>query len=77
LEVFYNMTQDKIDKINFLARKAKTEGLTDEEAALQKQLRAEYVAAYRRSLEETLKNTTVVYPDGTRKKLRPKDEAKE
>ena len=70
------MTQDKIEQINALARKAKTEGLTEDEKALQQQLRAEYIAAYRRSLEETLRNTTIVYPDGTRKKLRPKNEAK-
>ncbi|NLM84105.1 MAG: DUF896 domain-containing protein [Clostridiales bacterium] len=69
------MTQDKIDMINALARKAKTVGLTDEEAALQKRLREEYIAECRRSLEEALRSTTIVYPDGTRKKLRPKDKA--
>ena len=41
------MEQKKIDRINELAKKSKTVGLTAEEAAEQKVLRAEYVAAFR------------------------------
>ena len=44
------MDQNKVDRINFLARKSKTEGLTEEEKAEQKVLREEYIAAYRQSL---------------------------
>ena len=45
------MEQEKIDRINALARKAKTpEGLTPEETAERAALRAEYVAAFRENL---------------------------
>ena len=37
------MTQEKIDRINALARKAKTEGLTPEETAERDALRREYI----------------------------------
>jgi uncharacterized protein YnzC (UPF0291/DUF896 family) len=67
------MEQDKIDKINELARKSKTRGLTEEEKALQKALREEYVAAFRASLVNTLDNTFIVRPDGTKEKLKRKD----
>ena len=46
------ITQEKIDRINALARKAKTpEGLTAEETAERAALRQEYVAAVRANLE--------------------------
>ena len=67
------MEQCKIDKINELAQKLKTCGLTDEEKVLQKVLREEYVAAFRQSLTSTLDNTYVMRPDGTKEKLKRKD----
>ncbi len=67
------MEQCKIDKINELAQKSKTCGLTDEEKVLQKVLREEYVAAFRQSLKSTLDNTYVMRPDGTKEKLKRKD----
>ncbi len=67
------MEQSKIDKINELARKSKTCGLTEDEKALQKALRQEYVAAVRGSLESTLDNTYIMHPDGTKEKLKRKD----
>ena len=67
------MEQCKIDKINELAQKSKTCGLTDEEKALQKVLREEYMAAVRQSLTSTLDNTYIVRPDGTKEKLKRKD----
>lgn len=64
------ITQEQIDRINFLAHKSKTEdGLTEEEKAEQAKLRQEYVAAMRASLRGQLDHTVVQYPDGTRKKL--------
>lgn len=67
------MEQSKIERINFLAKKAKNEGLTPEEKTEQQELRAEYLAGFRRNLEQTLASTVVQYPDGTRKKLIKKD----
>jgi len=68
------MEQSKIDRINELARKAKTpEGLTAEEAAEREVLRREYVEGFKRSLRAQLDNTVIQYPDGTRRKLGKKD----
>lgn len=64
------ITQEKIDRINVLARKAREGTLTEAEAAEQKQLRAEYVAAFRKNLEATLDNTVIQRPDGSREKLK-------
>ena len=68
------MTQEKIDRINELARKAKTpEGLTPEESAERDVLRREYIDSFKRSLVGQLDNTYIQYPDGTPKKLGKKD----
>ena len=66
------MTQEKIDRINELARKSKSVGLTPEEKEEQAQLRAEYIADFRRSTIEILDNTYLQRPDGTKEKLKPK-----
>ena len=68
------MEQSKIDRINQLARKAKTpEGLTAEETSERDALRREYVDAFRANLTAQLDNTVIQYPDGTRKRLRKRD----
>ena len=67
------ITQEKIDRINALARKAKTpEGLTAEETAERAALRQEYVAAVRANLEAQLDNVYIVEKDGTQTKLKKK-----
>lgn len=67
------MEQAKIDRINELARKSKTDGgLTPEEKAEQAALRREYLAAIRANLTAQLDSTVIQYPDGTRKKLNKK-----
>ena len=64
------MEQAKIDRINELARKAKTpEGLTPEELAERDVLRREYIDSYKRSLVAQLDNTYIQYPDGSKRKL--------
>ena len=69
------MEQEKIDRINALAKKAKSEeGLTPAEMVERDLLRQEYVAAYRRNLEAQLENIRIVEPDGTKHKL-PKKES--
>ena len=64
------MTNETIARINKLARKAKTVGLTDEEKLEQQKLRADYLSAYRENLRFTLEHTVVVEPDGTRRPLK-------
>lgn len=65
------MTQEKIDKINEYARRVKAgETLTPEELAERDALRREYIESYVGDLRATLNNTTVQYPDGTKKKLK-------
>ncbi|MBQ7900645.1 MAG: DUF896 domain-containing protein [Clostridia bacterium] len=66
------MEQSKIDRINILARKSKAEGLTEAEAAEQKQLRAEYIASFRQSLTNVLSNTYIQMPDGKKVKVEKK-----
>ena len=68
------MKQEQIDRINELARKSRTpEGLTEEEKAEQAALRREYVDAVKESLQSQLDHTTIVSPDGSRRKLEKKD----
>ena len=64
------MEQKKIDRINELARKAKTpEGLTDEEKLERATLRQEYVNAVTGSLKAQLDNTYIVDERGNKTKL--------
>ena len=68
------MTKEKIDRINFLARKKKKEGLTESELEEQAVLRREYIESYKQSLISQLENTYILEPDGTKKKVTRKDE---
>ena len=63
------MDQKKLDRINELARKSKSEGLTDEEKLEQKALREDYIKAFRASMRGILNNTTIVSPDGSKENL--------
>ena len=63
------MEKEKIDRINFLAKKKKEEGLSEDELKEQRQLYEEYLEGYRRNLRSTLGNTVIERPDGTREKL--------
>lgn len=66
------MEQEKIDRINYLARKRKSEGLTEEELEEQAQLRKEYIEAYKRNLESQLQSIVVVDEKGNKTKLKKK-----
>ena len=57
------MEKKKIERINYLARKSKAEGLTDAEKAEQQALRNEYREAFRRSLVSQLDRIEFVDPD--------------
>ena len=64
------MEQAKIDRINALARKAKTEeGLTEAEKAEQQSLRKEYIDAMKASLTAQLENVVMVDENGKEQKL--------
>lgn len=67
------MTEERIARLNALAQLKKQRELTVEELSEQAELRAEYIQSVRQNLMAQLDNTTVVYPDGTRKKLERKD----
>ena len=65
------MVQEKIDRINALARKSRTEeGLNEEEKAEQTALRNEYRQAVVGSLNASLKNTYIMTPDGKKHKVK-------
>ena len=68
------MEQEKIARINALARKAKAEGLTPEEIVERDALRKEYIADFKRSLVGQLEAITVVEEDGSKHKLKKKGE---
>ena len=67
------MTNEKIARINALAKKSKTTGLTGTEKAEQQALRQEYIADIKSSLRAQLNNTSIREPDGTIHKLAKKD----
>lgn len=59
------MKQEQIERINELARKSKTTGLTPEEKEEQKKLRAEYIASVRMNLRTQLDNINIQEKDGS------------
>ena len=62
-----------IARINELAKKAKSpEGLTAEELTERDKLRRIYIDSVKANLVGQLENTTIVYPDGTKKKVEKK-----
>ena len=68
------MLQEKLLRINELAKKAKTdEGLTEDEKAEQQQLRKEYIAEWRQGVTQVLDNTYIMDEHGNKRKLEKKD----
>ena len=67
------MSMDEvIARINELAKKAKTEGLTPEETVERDKLRRIYIDSVKASLTGQLDNTYIVRPDGSKEKLKTK-----
>ncbi len=66
------ITDEKVARINALARKARAEGLTEAEKAEQAALRREYVEAVKQSLQANLDHTVIQTPDGKRRRLEKK-----
>lgn len=59
------MEIEKIDRINALAHKAKSVGLTEEEKKERELLRKEYLASVRMNLRSQLDNIDVKEKDGS------------
>ncbi|NLU51261.1 MAG: DUF896 domain-containing protein [Clostridiaceae bacterium] len=63
------MKKSMIDRINELARKAKAEGLTDEEKLEQQMLREKYIADFKKGLISALESIVLVDAEGKLSKL--------
>lgn len=68
------MTEERIQRLNELARKNKAEGLSEEELAERAVLREEYLESFRASLTAHLDNIYYVDEQGNQEKLRKKEE---
>ncbi|GGC88957.1 UPF0291 protein YnzC [Thalassobacillus devorans] len=58
------LSKEKLNRINELANKSKTESLTKAEKDEQQQLRQEYLGNVRKSFKNQLKSMKVVDPEG-------------
>jgi len=67
------MTKQQIDRINELAHKAKSVGLTGEEKAEQAVLRRAYIDSVLGNLKGQLDNTYIVDEQGNKRKLKEKE----
>ena len=67
------MKKGDIERINELARKAKTVGLTPEENEERAKLRRAYIDSVVGDLRQQLDNTYIVDEKGKKKKLEKKD----
>ena len=63
------ITQEQINRINELARKSKSAGLTEAEKEEQAVLRRVYIDAVKASLTANLDNTYVMDSKGNKRKL--------
>ena len=63
---------ETIARINELAAKAKTVGLTPEETAERAKLRRIYIDSVKANLVGQLENTYIVRPDGSKEKVKHK-----
>ncbi len=66
--------EDLIKRINELANKSKTEGLSAEEKTEQADLRQKYLARFRQNFTQVLDNTVIMQPDGTKTPVKRKEE---
>ncbi len=67
------ISEEKIDRINALAHKQQSVGLTQDEKEEQAKLRQEYIAAVRESLVGNLEHTYIVDEKGNKKKVKKKN----
>ena len=67
------MTNEKIARINELARKSKADGLTEAEKAEQQALRREYLDEVKANFRAQMEHTSIQEPDGTIHKVTRKN----
>jgi uncharacterized protein YnzC (UPF0291/DUF896 family) len=58
------LPKEKLNRINELAKKAKTTGLSEQEAKEQSRLRREYLETFRSSMVDTLTSVKIIDPKG-------------
>ncbi|MBE6932016.1 MAG: DUF896 domain-containing protein [Ruminococcaceae bacterium] len=68
------MLNETIARINALAKKAKTVGLTPEETEERDRLRKEYLSTFRANLRAQLDNTYLVDEQGNKRPLPKKEQ---
>lgn len=66
------MTEELIKRINYLSKKSKEEGLSEEEKKEQANLRAEYIRQFKQGMLNTLDNVYIMDKDGNKKKIQKK-----
>ena len=66
------MTKELIERINFLSRKSRSEGLSEAEKEEQARLRQQYIAEFRQGMENTMNNVYIVDKDGNKTKVKKK-----
>lgn len=54
------ISKEKLDRINFLARKSKKAGLTEQEKEEQKSLRQEYISAFKEDFRKQLERIEII-----------------
>lgn len=72
------LSSEKLLRINELAKKSKTEGLSEAEVREQAELRQEYLKSFRSSFDKTLHSVKIVDPNGndvTPEKLKKSQQA--
>ena len=67
------MEKKDIDRINELARKKKTVGLTESEVKEQEALRRQYLSEFRANLQSMMDQVYIEREDGTYQKLEKKN----
>ena len=67
------MKQEQIDRINELARKARTAGLTEEEERERAVLRRAYIDSVLENIKSQLDHTYIVDEQGNKRKLEKKE----
>ena len=66
------MTEEMIQRINFLARKSREEGLSEMEKQEQAELRQKYIKMFRQGVENTMSSVYIVVEKGNKKKVQKK-----